>query len=74
MKKQGDGGNDDQAGGIVVSQYVWRDGLRSEHVGEWGGDRDNLFVGTEVVDGGDGGAPGPKDGITVGMLFVLSFG
>ena len=28
----------------------------------------------EVVDGGDGGAPGPKNGIAVGMLFVLSFG
>ena len=27
-----------------------------------------------VVDGGDGGAPGPKDGIAVGMLLVLGFG
>ena len=28
----------------------------------------------EVVDGGDGGAPGPKDGMAVGMLLVLGFG
>jgi len=28
----------------------------------------------EVVDGGDGGAPGPKDGMAVGILLVLSFG
>jgi hypothetical protein len=28
----------------------------------------------EVVDGGDGGAPGPKDGIAVGILLVLGLG
>jgi hypothetical protein len=28
----------------------------------------------EIVDSGDGGAPGPKDGIAVGMLLVLGFG
>ena len=28
----------------------------------------------EVVDGGDGGAPGPNDGMAVGMLLVLGFG
>ena len=28
----------------------------------------------EVVEGGDGGAPGPNEGIPVGMLFVLGFG
>ena len=28
----------------------------------------------EVVEGGDGGAPGPNEGIAVGMLFVLGFG
>lgn len=27
-----------------------------------------------VVDGGDGGAPGPKNGIAVRMLLVLGFG
>ena len=27
----------------------------------------------EVTDGGDGGVPGPKDGMTVGMLLVLGF-
>jgi len=26
------------------------------------------------VDGGDGGAPGPKDGIAVGILLVLGLG
>ena len=28
----------------------------------------------EVVDGRDGVTPGPKDGIAVGILFVLGFG
>jgi len=28
----------------------------------------------EAVDGGDGGAPGLKDGMAVGMLLVLGFG
>ena len=28
----------------------------------------------EVMDGGDGGTPGPKDGMVVGMLLVLGFG
>jgi hypothetical protein len=28
----------------------------------------------EVVDSRDGGAPGSKDGIAVGMLLVLGFG
>jgi len=28
----------------------------------------------EVVDGGDGGVPAPKDGMAVGMLPALSFG
>jgi len=28
----------------------------------------------EVVDRGDGGAPGPKDGMAVRMLLVLGFG
>jgi len=28
----------------------------------------------EVVDGGDGGASGPKDEMAVGILLVLSFG
>jgi hypothetical protein len=37
--------------------------------------RDDLSEGTEdMVDGGDGGAPGPKDGMAVGMLLVLGFG
>jgi hypothetical protein len=37
--------------------------------------RDDFSGGTgEVVDGGDGGAPGPKDGIAVGILLVLGFG
>ena len=27
-----------------------------------------------MVDGGDGGAPGPKDGIAVGLFFMLGFG
>jgi hypothetical protein len=27
-----------------------------------------------VVDGGDGGAPGPNDGMAVGILLVLGFG
>ena len=36
--------------------------------------RDDPPVGAEeVADGGDGGAPGPKDGNVVGMLFVLGF-
>lgn len=36
---------------------------------------DDFSGGTEeVADGGDGGAPGPKDGIAVGMLLVLGFG
>jgi len=34
--------------------------------------RDDLSVGVGVVvDGGDGGAPGPNDGIVVGMLPVF---
>jgi len=37
--------------------------------------RDGLSVGVGVaVEGGDGGAPGPNDGIAVGMLLVLGFG
>ena len=28
----------------------------------------------EIVYGGDRGAPGPKDGVVVGMLLVLGFG
>ena len=28
----------------------------------------------EVVDAGDGGMPGPKDGMVVGMLLMLGFG
>jgi hypothetical protein len=37
--------------------------------------RDDFSWGiVEVVDGGDGGAPGPKDGMAVGMLLVLGFG
>ena len=37
--------------------------------------RDGFSEGTvEDVDGGDGGAPEPKDGIAVGMLLVLGFG
>ena len=37
--------------------------------------RDDFSGGTgEVADGGDGGAPGPKDGMAVGMLLVLGFG
>jgi len=37
--------------------------------------RDDLSAGVGVVvDGGDGGAPGPNDGIAVGMLLVLGFG
>lgn len=37
--------------------------------------RDDLSEGiVEVVDGGEGAAPGPKDGMAVGMLFVLGFG
>ena len=55
-------------------------------VGSWGGSegvwyestddlRDDFSAGMRVfVDGGDGGAPGPKDGIAVGMLLVLGFG
>jgi len=55
-------------------------------VGSWGGSvgvgyestddlRDDFSGGIRVVvDGGDGGAPGPKDGIAVGMLLVLGFG
>ena len=35
--------------------------------------RDDFSGGTvEVADGGDGGAPGPKDGMAVGMLLVLT--
>jgi hypothetical protein len=34
-----------------------------------------ISLGTEeVLDGGDGGAPGPKDGIAVGILLVLGLG
>lgn len=37
--------------------------------------RDDFSEGIEeVADGGDGGAPGPKDGMAVGMLLVLGFG
>ena len=35
----------------------------------------NFSGGTgEVVEGGDGGVPGPNEEIAVGMLFVLGFG
>ena len=37
--------------------------------------RDDFSGGIEVVaDGGEVGAPGPKDGMVVGMLLVLGFG
>jgi hypothetical protein len=37
--------------------------------------RNGFSEGTvEDVNGGDGGAPGTKDGITGGMLLILGFG
>ena len=37
--------------------------------------RDDLSRGTvEIADGRDGGVPGPKDGMAVGMLLMLGIG
>lgn len=59
---------------------------KAEGVGSWGPSigvgykstddlRDHLSGGTvEVADGGDSGAPEPKDEMAVGMLLVLDFG
>jgi hypothetical protein len=73
------------AGDIVlagVGTFEWVAG----GVGNWGTSvgvgyestedlRDDFSVGIKVVaDGGDGGAPGPNDGMAVGMLLVLGFG
>jgi hypothetical protein len=51
-------------GGSVGPGYVPTEDLRVDFSGGTG----------EVVEGGDGGAPGPNEGMAVGIVFVLGFG
>ena len=51
-------------GGSIGAGYVPTDDLRDDFSRCTG----------EVVEGGDGGAPGPNEVMGVGMLFVLGFG
>ena len=50
-------------GGSTGAGYVPTDDLCNDFSGDMG----------KVVEGGDGGAPRPNEGMAVGMLFVLGF-